>query len=127
VDDVYKYVSAGQAEGIDLWENRIDKSSCQHHVSPLDKFLPISTQEEREIRFARWKDAVVRCLGWAKPKKSDQEYDCPGTDLSLYSGSNICLFDFLSVQNCSLSVREDQVNIGQNAFLSLDLDFWVSN
>ena len=69
VDDVYKYVSAGQAEGIDLWENRIDKSSCQHHVSPLDKFLPVSTPEEREIRFTRWQDAVGRCLGWAKPKK----------------------------------------------------------
>ena len=69
MNDDYKYVSAGQAEGIDLWENRIDKSSCQHHVSPLDKFLPVSTPEEREIRFTRWQDAVGRCLGWAKPKK----------------------------------------------------------
>ena len=65
--DFLPYI-AGQADGIDLWENRIDKPQKQHHVSSLDKFLPVSTAEEREIGFARWKDAVGRSFGWVKER-----------------------------------------------------------
>jgi len=63
----YAIFLAGQAEGIDLWEKRADpKWDKTHHVSSLDKFMPRLSDEERDVRFARWRDAVGRSLGWAK-------------------------------------------------------------
>ena len=63
-------ISAGQADGIELWENRMEatKTDKAYYVSSLDKFLPGSSPEEREMRFERWKDAVYRSLGWMKSK-----------------------------------------------------------
>jgi glycerol kinase len=61
--------SAGQADGIDIWENRhdsIQKSEKTHHVASLDKFLPRLSEEDRDLRFSRWKDAVGRSEGWVK-------------------------------------------------------------
>ena len=65
-------ISAGQADGIELWENRMEatKTDKAYYVSSLDKFLPGSSAEEREMRFERWKDAVYRSLGWMKSKET---------------------------------------------------------
>lgn len=59
-------ISASQAEGIDLWENRMEaKIERTPYVSSLDKFLPRSTVAERNQKFNRWKEAILRTLGWA--------------------------------------------------------------
>lgn len=35
-----------------------------------DTFLPTTTDEERDLRYTKWKKAVQRSLGWAITKKS---------------------------------------------------------
>ena len=64
-------IAAAQADGIELWENRLEvKNDKGYYVSSLDKFLPGSSAEERDMRFNRWKDAVSRSLGWVKSKET---------------------------------------------------------
>ena len=65
------FFSACQAEGIDLWDQRMsDKSASQQPASSLDKFLPRLSEDERNMNFIRWKDAVHRSFGWSKSKNT---------------------------------------------------------
>lgn len=69
-------VLAAQADGIELWENRLEaKHDKAYYVSSLDKFLPGSSAEERDIRFSRWKEGVYRSLGWVKPKETVRKFN----------------------------------------------------
>lgn len=62
-------IAAGQAKGVELCdlklENRQYCINLQH-----DTFLPTTTDTERNRRYAKWKMAVERSLGWAVSKKS---------------------------------------------------------
>ena len=69
-------ITAAQADGIELWENRLEaKHDKAYYVSSLDKFLPGSSAEERDIRFSRWKEGVYRSLGWVKPKETVRKFN----------------------------------------------------
>jgi hypothetical protein len=61
------FFSAGQAEGIEVWNSR---TSDDTNVASIDKFQPRLTSEERDVMFERWKDGVERSLGWAKKASS---------------------------------------------------------
>ena len=42
-----------------------------------DKFLPRLTEEERDLRFERWKLAVKKSLGWLREEDlEEEEEDC---------------------------------------------------
>lgn len=57
---------AGQAKGIGVWKLR------RKDLKPVvtQQFKPQSTREDRDLRYAKWKMAVQRSLGWATTKKS---------------------------------------------------------
>ena len=46
----------------------LDKSATSQHSSSLDKFFPRLSENERNMNFTRWKDAVHRSFGWSKSK-----------------------------------------------------------
>ncbi|KAG1658692.1 Glycerol kinase 3 [Nymphon striatum] len=53
-------MAAGAAKGVEVW-------SLDPKASPeitTDTFYPAITEEEREIRISRWKDAVNRSMNW---------------------------------------------------------------
>uniref|UniRef100_A0A8D8YCE8 Glycerol kinase n=2 Tax=Cacopsylla melanoneura TaxID=428564 RepID=A0A8D8YCE8_9HEMI len=50
-------MAAGYAEGVKVWD--LENSSSQ-----FDTFTPKITDAEREYRYARWKMAIQRSLGW---------------------------------------------------------------
>ncbi|CAG4996247.1 unnamed protein product [Parnassius apollo] len=47
--------------GIERW---------RHHATLADTFLPTTTDDDRNVRYTKWKMAVQRSLGWATTKKS---------------------------------------------------------
>ncbi len=55
-------IAAGSAERIAVWDTENVGESSK------DTFMPRLTEDEREIRFERWKDAVQRSLDWASSK-----------------------------------------------------------
>lgn len=58
-------MAAGQARGIDLW----DMSTQNLESVPTETILPTTTTEERDTRYAKWKMAVQRSLGWVTTKR----------------------------------------------------------
>lgn len=59
-------MAAGMAKGIEVW----DIYAEERELVPSDTFLPTSTEDERDVRYTKWKMAVQRSLGWVSPKKS---------------------------------------------------------
>lgn len=59
---------AAQAEGINACVVEPDKRYYDNVL--YDTFLPTTTDEERDIRYSKWKKAIQRSLGWAVTKKS---------------------------------------------------------
>lgn len=59
---------AANAEGIDLCLIKPEKKSYDFVF--YDTFLPTTTDEERNVRYIKWKKAVERSLGWIVPNKS---------------------------------------------------------
>lgn len=59
-------MAAGLAEGIEACDLLPENREVMQH----DTFLPTTTDEERNQRYAKWKMAVERSLGWAVTKKS---------------------------------------------------------
>ncbi|KAJ3662402.1 hypothetical protein Zmor_006753 [Zophobas morio] len=53
-------IAAGNAKGVEVW----DLDNIQ--PVPSDTFLPSITDDQRDIRYARWKMAISRSLGWAE-------------------------------------------------------------
>ncbi|KAF5281407.1 hypothetical protein FQA39_LY17803 [Lamprigera yunnana] len=59
-------IIAGLAKGIHAWDINADVKEAV----PSDTFLPTTTDDERDLRYTKWKMAVQRSLGWATTKKS---------------------------------------------------------
>lgn len=59
---------AANAEGINLCKIKPEKRSYDFVF--YDTFLPTTTNEERNLRYFKWKKAVERSMGWIVPKKS---------------------------------------------------------
>lgn len=59
---------AANAEGINLCKIKPEKRSYDFVF--YDTFLPTTTDEERNVRYFKWKKAVERSMGWIVPKKS---------------------------------------------------------
>lgn len=59
-------MAAGMAKGVEVW----DINSEERELVPSDTFLPTSTEDERDMRYTKWKMAVQRSLGWVSAKKS---------------------------------------------------------
>ncbi|XP_064471144.1 glycerol kinase 3-like isoform X1 [Ornithodoros turicata] len=53
-------IAAGAAEGIGVW--RLDKDGFPKITT--DIFEPAVLPDEREQRYSKWKDAVLRCMHW---------------------------------------------------------------
>lgn len=60
-------VAAGLADGVNACDFR---DEFRDKVIVHDTFLPTTTLEERNARYAKWKMAVERSLGWSVTKKS---------------------------------------------------------
>uniref|UniRef100_A0A6P7GN93 Probable glycerol kinase n=1 Tax=Diabrotica virgifera virgifera TaxID=50390 RepID=A0A6P7GN93_DIAVI len=58
-------IAAGIAEGVEVWQ--IDKIL----PVPCDNFTPQISENLRDIKYSRWKMAIARSLGWAKPAESN--------------------------------------------------------
>ncbi|XP_067007034.1 glycerol kinase 3 [Anabrus simplex] len=59
-------MAAGFAEGINVWD------IYNTHEVPSDMFYPSITEDERDIRYHRWKMAIKRSLNWQpEPDKED--------------------------------------------------------
>ncbi|KAK3923689.1 Glycerol kinase 3, partial [Frankliniella fusca] len=59
-------IAAGQAQGIDL----VNIDALPPSQSQGDVFTPSIAPEDRKARYTKWKMALTRSLGWAKPPKS---------------------------------------------------------
>ncbi|XP_026288609.1 glycerol kinase [Frankliniella occidentalis] len=59
-------IAAGQARGVDL----VKLDALPPPQSQGDVFTPSISQEDRKARYTKWKMALTRSLGWAKPPKS---------------------------------------------------------
>lgn len=59
-------IAAGQAKDVDL----VDMAALPPPPSQCDLFSPSITPEDRKARYTKWKMALTRSLGWAKPPKS---------------------------------------------------------
>ncbi|KAF4526215.1 hypothetical protein B566_EDAN001900 [Ephemera danica] len=75
-------MAAGFAEGIKVWD--LNKESPESIIS--DVFRPSISEDQRDVRYSKWKMAVERSLGWStqQPKKMpDERYrllaSLPGT------------------------------------------------
>ncbi|KAL0114613.1 hypothetical protein PUN28_011723 [Cardiocondyla obscurior] len=59
-------IAAGSAEGIRKWDMKIDAAV------PSDIFLPLITENERDILYSQWKIGIDKSLGWESlPKTTD--------------------------------------------------------
>ncbi|XP_047114214.1 glycerol kinase-like [Schistocerca piceifrons] len=61
-------IAAGSAEGIEVWD--------LHEVQsvPSDVFKPSISEDERDMRYSRWKMAIERSLNW-EPEAVEKEID----------------------------------------------------
>ncbi|XP_063241536.1 glycerol kinase 3-like [Bacillus rossius redtenbacheri] len=78
-------MAAGSAEGIGVWD------LSQVHSAPADTFYPAITEDERDIRYSRWKMAIKRSFGWV-PDPSTEETTERNKDLSILSSVPVTVF-----------------------------------
>lgn len=64
-------IAAGQAKEINL----VNINALPPTPSQCDIFTPSITHEDRKARYTKWKMALTRSLGWAKPSKSPSMTD----------------------------------------------------
>lgn len=82
-------IAAGSAEGIEVWD--------LHEVQsvPSDVFKPAISEDQRDMRYSRWKMAIERSLNWepeAVEKETDKEYRIRSSiPVSLFVVSAFCL------------------------------------
>ncbi|KAG5329900.1 GLPK2 kinase, partial [Acromyrmex charruanus] len=63
-------IAAGSAEGIRKWDVKIDAAF------PSDIFLPLITENERDILYCQWKIGIDKSLGWESlPETNDDTED----------------------------------------------------
>lgn len=58
-------IAAGGALGVEVW----DLDNVQS--VPSDTFSPTITQDQRDIKYDRWKLAIARCLEWVEENEED--------------------------------------------------------
>ncbi|KAH1010801.1 hypothetical protein HUJ05_005044 [Dendroctonus ponderosae] len=93
-------MAAGMAKGVEVW----DVHAEERDLIPNDTFLPTSTEDERDTRYAKWKMAVQRSLGWVSPKKSavmtEERYQLlasiPGSVFAISSFGLLVLAQYLN-------------------------------
>ncbi|CAH1366537.1 unnamed protein product [Tenebrio molitor] len=61
-------IAAGNAKGVEVW----DLDNIQ--PVPSDTFLPSISDDQRDIKYARWKMAISRSLGWAEDEDDAESY-----------------------------------------------------
>ncbi|XP_049785027.1 glycerol kinase isoform X1 [Schistocerca cancellata] len=59
-------MAAGSAEGIEVWD------TTELHPTLCDEFKPAISNEERNLRYSKWKMAVERSLGWQVADSNDE-------------------------------------------------------
>ncbi|KAG5888423.1 hypothetical protein JTB14_020198 [Gonioctena quinquepunctata] len=59
-------IAAGNAKGVEVWH--IEKIE----PVPSDIFVPVISQDVRDIKYSRWKMAIKRSLGWARSDENDK-------------------------------------------------------
>uniref|UniRef100_A0A1Y1KDG7 Probable glycerol kinase n=1 Tax=Photinus pyralis TaxID=7054 RepID=A0A1Y1KDG7_PHOPY len=62
-------IAAGYAEGVGVWNLK------NIQTVPSDVFLPSITENQRDVKYARWKMAIARSLDWADDKEGEVEED----------------------------------------------------
>ncbi|KAF5298514.1 hypothetical protein FQR65_LT00056 [Abscondita terminalis] len=62
-------IAAGYAAGVEVW----DLDNIQ--AVPSDVFKPFITENQRDIKYARWKMAIARSLDWADDKEEETDED----------------------------------------------------
>lgn len=62
-------IAAGLAEGIEVWD------LATEHDTPSDVFYPEVSEDERDIRYSRWKMAIKRSLKWKPDEKEETNED----------------------------------------------------
>ncbi|RZF46022.1 hypothetical protein LSTR_LSTR004735 [Laodelphax striatellus] len=82
---------AGQAAGVEV----VDLAKEDFLANLGQMFLPVSTAEERDMRYQKWKMAVQRSVGWATTKKSVAMTDERYRLLASIPGSLYILSSFL--------------------------------
>ncbi|XP_047992626.1 glycerol kinase isoform X1 [Leguminivora glycinivorella] len=80
-------VAAGNAVGV--WSVEAWRATA----TPIDTFLPTTTDDDRDARYTKWKMAVQRSLGWASVKKS---ITMTGQNLRNFSMTRLNSIDTLS-------------------------------
>ncbi|XP_065161210.1 glycerol kinase 3-like [Atheta coriaria] len=63
-------IAAGGALGVEVW----DLDNVQS--VPSDTFSPTITQDQRDIKYDRWKLAIARCLEWVEENEEDGLDNC---------------------------------------------------
>uniref|UniRef100_A0A0A9YQ50 Probable glycerol kinase n=1 Tax=Lygus hesperus TaxID=30085 RepID=A0A0A9YQ50_LYGHE len=76
-------MAAGRAKGIEVW----NWEESESHAVPVDTFHPSLKEDERDYKYARWKMAIERSLGWSP---SDERKTLEETRWNNTFGSNIC-------------------------------------
>ncbi|XP_011307161.1 glycerol kinase-like [Fopius arisanus] len=59
-------MAAGMAQGIKKWDVRVDIAV------PSDTFLPLITENERDMLYTQWKKGVDRSLNWDEPPDTNE-------------------------------------------------------
>lgn len=62
-------IAAGYAEGVGVWNLK------NIQTVPSDVFLPSIIENQRDMKYARWKMAIARSLDWADDKEGEVEED----------------------------------------------------
>ncbi|CAH1391559.1 unnamed protein product [Nezara viridula] len=60
-------MAAGWAEGIEVWDKEPERANV---IRNSTTFNPVTNNEERNLRYTKWKMAVERSLGWATQKRT---------------------------------------------------------
>ncbi|XP_022918245.1 glycerol kinase 3-like isoform X2 [Onthophagus taurus] len=58
-------IAAGHAKGVEVW----DLENVQ--AVPSDTFVPAITEDQRDIRYSRWKMAIARGLDWVDDRDNE--------------------------------------------------------
>nr|XP_023027859.1 glycerol kinase-like isoform X1 [Leptinotarsa decemlineata] len=64
-------IAAGNAKGVEVWN--IEKIE----PVPSDVFVPVISEDVRDIKYSRWKMAIKRSLGWATGGNDKSRSDLP--------------------------------------------------
>ena len=90
------------AEGIDVW----DPSSIG--AATIDEFNPQITEDERDTRFERWRQALQRSLNWNGNGGSSSQGTMSSYSYRLHSSVPCAVFVFTLVALCKVAAWQHQ-------------------